>query len=59
MLELANDHERRDAFRKNSLRLAKLHNEPDVVNTDLFAAIENVEKRNVEAPVNLTTDSLF
>jgi len=59
MLELANDHKRRDEFRKNSLRLAKLHNAPEVVNTDLFQAIQNVNKRSVEKPVNLQTDSLF
>jgi hypothetical protein len=59
MLELANDHERRDKFRKNSLRLAKLHNAPEVVNTDLFEAINNVNKRSVEKPVELKTNSLF
>lgn len=59
MLELANDHKRRDKFRKNSLRLAKLHNAPEVVNTDLFEVISNVEKRNVEAPKTVKTNSLF
>ena len=61
ILELANDHKRRDAFRKNSLRLAKLHNAPEVVNTDLFEAISNVTKRaNKPGPVQeLKTNSLF
>ena len=59
ILELANNNERRDEFRKNSLRLAKLHNAPEVVNNDLFEAINNVNKRSVEKPVELKTDSLF
>lgn len=59
MLELAANHERRDEFRKNSLRLAKLHNAPAVVNTDLFEAISNVKKRQVSAPVEKKTTSLF
>lgn len=49
ILELANNHERRDQFRKNSLRLAKLHNAPDVVNTDLFNAISEIKKRSDNA----------
>jgi hypothetical protein len=59
MLELAADHKKRDEFRKNSLRLAKLHNAPEVVNTDLFEAISNVKKRTVEAPKEVKTNSLF
>jgi len=59
ILELANNNERRDEFRKNSLRLAKLHNAPEVVNNDLFNAISIVNKRSVEKPVELKTDSLF
>lgn len=61
MLELANDHERRDAFRKNSFRLAKLHNAPEVVNTDLFQAISNVQKRQDKSgpAKTLQTNSLF
>jgi hypothetical protein len=59
MLELAADHKKRDEFRKNSLRLAKLHNAPEVVNTDLFEAISNVKKRTVEAPKEIKTNSLF
>ena len=50
---------KREEFRKNSLRLAKLHNAPEVVNNDLFEAINNVNKRSVEKPVELKTDSLF
>lgn len=59
ILELANNHERREKFRQNSLRLAKLHNAPDVVNTDLFDAISGVKKREIIEPIHVKTNSLF